>query len=296
MPGNAYLDPEALARIGSMELVAREVVEGFVSGRHRSPYHGFSVEYADHRSYAPGDELRALDWKLLARTDKYFIKLFEEETNLRGYILLDCSRSMSFKSGTLDKLGYGSYLAAALAYLMIRQNDSVGLAVFDREIRRYIPPRSTPVHFRRILDHLNDQPVGEDTNVGAILHELADRIKRRGLIILISDLIDDVDGIVSGLQHFRHRHHEVIVFHVMDDAELTFPFDRISRFKDMEGVARVVANPNTLRQRYLARIREFTERLRGECFERNISYNLACTKQPYAEFLAAFLDKRSRMG
>ena len=292
----SYLDPESLARIGSLELVAREVVEGFVSGRHRSPYHGFSVEYADHRSYSPGDELRALDWKLLARTDKYFIKLFEEETNLRGYILLDCSRSMSFKSGTLDKLGYGSYLAAALTYLMIRQNDSVGLAVFDKEIRRYIPPRSTPVHFRRILDQLGEQELGQDTDVGSILHELADRIKRRGLIILISDLIDDVDKIVGGLQHFRHRHHEVIVFHVMDDAELTFPYDRITRFKDIEGTARVVANPNSLRQRYLARIREFTERLRGECFERNISYNLACTKQPYADFLAAFLDKRSRMG
>jgi uncharacterized protein (DUF58 family) len=292
----SYLDPEALARVGSMELVAREVVEGFVSGRHRSPYHGFSVEYADHRSYTPGDELRALDWKLLARTDKYFIKLFEEETNLRAYLLLDCSRSMSFKSGTLDKLGYGSYLAAALAYLMLRQNDSVGLVLFDREIRQYIPPRSTPVHFRRILEHLDRNTVGQDTDVGSILHELAERIKRRGLIILISDLIDDVSKILSGLQHFRHRHHEVIVFHVMDDAELTFPYDRLTRFKDIEGSARVVTNPNSLRTRYLARIHDFTERLKGECFERNISYNLACTKQPYDAFLAAYLDKRSRLG
>lgn len=296
MPEQSFLDPEALARIGSMELVAREVVEGFVSGRHRSPYHGFSVEYADHRSYTPGDELRALDWKLLARTDKYFIKLYEEETNLRGYILLDCSRSMSFRSGTLDKVGYGSYLAAALAYLMIRQNDAVGLAVFDKQIRRYIPPRSTPVHFRRILDQLNEQASGEDTNIGAILHELAERIKRRGLIILISDLIDDVAGIVSGLQHFRHRHHEVIVFHVMDDAELTFPYDRLSRFKDIEGSARIVANPNSLRARYLARINEFIEKLRAECHERRISYNLANTKEPYDNFLAAYLDKRSRLG
>jgi uncharacterized protein (DUF58 family) len=296
MPDSTYLDPEALARIGALELVAREVVEGFVSGRHRSPYHGFSVEYADHRSYSPGDELRALDWKLLARTDKYFIKLFEEETNLRAYIVLDCSRSMTFKSGELDKLGYGSYLAAALAYLMIRQNDSVGLVLFDREVRNYLPPRSTPVHFRRILEQLDKRTAGEDTNIGAILHELAERIKRRGLIILISDLIDDVAGTIGGLQHFRHRHHEVIVFHVMDDAEMTFPYDRLTRFKDIEGAARVVANPNTLRQRYLARIQEFTERLRGECFERSISYNLTCTKQPYADFLAAYLDKRSRLG
>jgi uncharacterized protein (DUF58 family) len=296
MPEPTFLDPEALARIGSMELVAREVVEGFVSGRHRSPYHGFSVEYADHRSYTPGDELRTLDWKLLARTDRYYVKLFEEETNLRGMIVLDCSRSMTFKSGSLDKLGYGSYLAAALSYLMIRQNDSVGLVMFDNAIRRFIPPRSTPRHFRRIVDQLSDPVPGSDTNVGSILHELAERIRRRGLIILISDLIDNVDEIVQGLQHFRHRHHEVIVFHVMDEAELTFPYDRMTRFKDMEGVARVVTNPNTLRADYLARIHAFTERLRGECFERSISYNLACTKQPYADFLAAFLDKRSRMG
>jgi uncharacterized protein (DUF58 family) len=296
MSANTYLDPEALSRIGSMELVAREVVEGFVSGRHRSPYHGFSVEYADHRSYTPGDELRCLDWKLLARTDKYFVKLYEEETNLRGYLLLDCSRSMSFKSNGIDKLSYGSYLAAALAYLMIRQNDSVGLVLFDSEMRQYIPPRSAPVHFRRIIDQLDRNEVGQDTDVGSILHGLAERIKRRGLIILISDLIDDVSEIVSGLQHFRHRHHEVIVFHVMDEAELTFPYDRLTRFKDIEGSARVVANPNALRQRYLARIREFTERLKGECFERNISYNLACTKQPYDGFLTAYLDKRSRLG
>jgi uncharacterized protein (DUF58 family) len=291
-----FLDPEALARIGSMDLVAREVVEGFVSGRHRSPYHGFSVEYADHRAYAPGDELRALDWKLLARTDRYFIKLFEEETNVRGTILLDCSRSMSFKSGELDKLGYGSYLAAALSYLMIRQNDAVGLVLFDKQIRGYIPPRSTPIHFRRIIDELNRRHPGDDTDVGSILHELAERIKRRGLIILISDLIDNVDRLLGGLQHFRHRHHEVIVFHVMDEAELTFPYTKMTRFKDIEGTGRVTANPNTLRERYLERLRAFTGRLRTECFDRNISYNLVNTKQPYADFLAAFLDKRSRLG
>src|SRR2546428_4552799 len=207
MPPKTYLDPEALARVGSMELVAREVVEGFVSGRHRSPYHGFSVEYADHRSYSPGDELRALDWKLLARTDKYCIKLYEEETNLRAYIVLDCSRSMTFKSGELDKLGYGSYLAAALAYLMIRQNDSVGPVLFDNAIRHYLPPRSTPVHFPRVLDYLNQNSVGQDTDVGSIRHELAKRIKRRGLIILISDLIDDASEILIGLPHARRRPH-----------------------------------------------------------------------------------------
>lgn len=296
MPTSNYLDPEALARIGSLELVAREVVEGFVSGRHRSPYHGFSVEYADHRAYSPGDELRMLDWKILARSDKYYVKLFEEETNLRAYLLLDCSRSMAFQSGAMTKLAYGSYLAAALAYLMIRQNDAVGLALFDNAIRQYVPPRATPVHFRRILERLDQTTARDDTNVGAILHELADRIRRRGLIILISDLIDDVNNIVSGLHHFRHRHHEVIVFHVMDDAELTFPYERVTRFKDIEGAGRLVANPKSLRTRYLERMGEFTDRLKAECFERRISYNLANTSTPHADFLAAFLDKRSRLG
>jgi uncharacterized protein (DUF58 family) len=298
MATTTYVDPEALARIGSMELIAREVVEGFVSGRHRSPYHGFSVEYADHRAYTPGDEIRMLDWKLLARTNKYYVKLYEEETNLRGYILLDCSRSMSFRSeaSKLSKLQFGSFLAAALSYLMVRQNDAVGMASFDHAIREYLPPRATPVHWRRILERLDQNAARDDTDVGSILHELAERIKRRGLIILISDLIDDVAGIVSGLQHFRHRHHEVIVFHVMDDAELTFPYDRLSRFKDIEGSARIVANPNSLRARYLARINEFIEKLRAECHERRISYNLANTKEPYDNFLAAYLDKRSRLG
>lgn len=291
-----YWDPAGLARVGSLELVARQVVEGFLTGRHRSPYHGFSVEYLDHRAYTPGDEIRTVDWKVLARTDKYYVKLFEDETNLRAYILLDCSRSMDFKSGDLSKLQYGSFLAAALTYMMLRQNDAVGLVTFDNEIRTFLPPRAHPTQYRRALDSLEGVVSGAETDVGQVLHRMAERIKRRGLVIVISDLIDDESKIASGLQHFRHNNHEVIVFHVMDDAELTFPFDRVTQFRDMEGQGRVTVNPDRLRKRYLSRIQGFLDRLKADCYERKISYNLANTKEPYDRFLAAYLDKRSRLG
>jgi uncharacterized protein (DUF58 family) len=293
---NRYYDPEGLARAGHMELVARQVVEGFLTGRHRSPYHGFSVEYLDHRPYTPGDDIGSIDWKILARTDKYHVKLFEDETNLRAHILLDCSKSMAFQSGELSKLAYGSYLAAALSYLMLHQNDAVGLVLFDSEMRQYLPPKARPTQFRRILEVLDHSYSKEDTDVGAVLHDVAERIHRRGLVIVISDLIDDEARIANGLQHFRHNNHEVIVFHVMDEAELTFPYDRLTRFKDMEGAGRLVANPKNLRARYLARIGTFLDTLKTACFERGISYNLANTKEPYDHFLAAYLEKRSRLG
>jgi uncharacterized protein (DUF58 family) len=293
---NRYLDPDGLARVGNMELVARQVVEGFLTGRHRSPYHGFSVEYLDHRAYTPGDEIRTLDWKILARTNKYYVKLFQDETNLRAYILLDCSKSMAFKSDKLSKLEYGSYLAAALTYLMLHQNDAVGLVLFDHAVRHYLPPRARPTQFRRVLELLDNTPAEGDTDIGAVLHQVAERTKRRGLVIVISDLLDDEAKVVNGLQHFRHDNHEVIVFQVLDDAELTFPYDRLTRFKDMEGVGRVVVNPKSLRNRYLARINAFLDQLKSDCFERKISYNLANTSQPYDMFLAEYLEKRSRMG
>ncbi len=293
---NHYFDPEGLAKVGHMELVARQVVEGFLTGRHRSPFHGFSVEYLDHRAYCPGDDPRTIDWKILARTDKYHVKLFEDETNLRAHILLDCSKSMTFKSGELSKLAYGSYLAAALSYLMLHQNDAVGLVLFDSAVRTHLPPKARPTQFRRILDELDHPPAGEDTDVGAVLHDIAERIPRRGLVVLVSDLIDDVAAVAAGLQHFRHNNHEVIAFHVLDDAELSFPYDRLTRFKDIEGAGRLVANPKSLKARYLARIAEWTDSLKAACFERNVSYNLANTTEPYAGFLASYLEKRSRLG
>ena len=291
-----FFDPEGLARVGNLSLIARQVVEGFLTGRHRSPYHGFSVEYLDHRAYCPGDEIRNLDWRVLARTDKYYVKLFEDETNLRAYILLDCSHSMAFKSEGLDKLEWGSYLAACLTYLLLRQNDAVGLVLFDDHVREYLPPRAHPSQFRRTLDLLEDIKAGGDTDVGSILHEMAERTKRRGLVIVISDLIDNEAKISSGLQHFRHNHHEVIVFHIMDEAELTFPFSQRTQFKDMEGTGRVLTNPERIRRRYLQRINAFIDRIKVDCLDRKIDYNLAKTTEPYDQFLAAYLDKRSRLG
>jgi len=293
---NRYLDPEGLARIGNMELVARQVVEGFLTGRHRSPYHGFSVEYLDHRAYTPGDEIRALDWKILARTNKYYVKLFQDETNLRATLLLDCSRSMAFRCNGLSKLEYGSFLAASLTYLMLHQNDAVGMITFDRQIRSYLRPRARPTQFRRILDVLDNTPSDGDTDIGTILHQAAERLHRRGLVIVISDFLDDVPRVVNGLQHFRHDHHAVIVFQVLDDAELTFPYDRLTRFKDMEGPGQLSANPNGLRARYLERLQAFLDELKTACFDRKISYNLVNTRQPYAVFLAEYLEKRSRLG
>jgi len=296
MAATRYLDPAGLARLGNMELVSRQVVDGFLTGRHRSPYHGFSVEYLDHRAYSPGDDMRTMDWKMLARSDKYYVKLFEDETNLRAYILLDCSESMGFRSGEISKLDYGAFLAASLSYLLIRQNDAVGTLLFDSDIRTYVPPRAHPSQFRRVLETLEGLQPGGETSIGSILNRAAERTKRRGLIILISDLIDNEAEIAHGLQRFRHSQHEVVVFHVMDDAELTFPYDRLTRFKDMEGAGRVVTNPKNLRKRYLERIREFQARLRADCLERKVDYNLVKTTEPYDKFLSAYLDKRSRMG
>ena len=289
-----FLDPAGLARVGNLELVAKQVVEGFLTGRHRSPYHGFSVEFLDHRAYTPGDDVRGLDWKIVARSNKYYVKLFEDETNLRAYILLDCSRSMAFKSGDVDKLTYASQLAAALAHLLIRQNDSVGLVTFDTEIRDFIRPKAHPSQFRRILSSLDGIESSAETDVGTVLHDVAERIQRRCLVVVISDLLDDETRLADGLQHFRHNRHEVLALQVMDPAELDFPFTRMTRFKDIEGASRMIANPKRLRQRYLERVERFLTNVKTKCCERRIGYELANTSEPYDRFLAAYLDKRSR--
>jgi uncharacterized protein (DUF58 family) len=292
-----FLDAAALARIGNLEFVARQVVEGFISGRHRSPYHGFSVEYADHRQYTPGDDPRMLDWKVLARSDKYYVKLFEEETNLRAHLLLDASASMSFRSGAhLDKFSYGAYMIAALAYLLVRQNDAVGLSVFDAQIRSLLPPRATPVHFRRILDALGGSAAKEDTAIAPVLHELAERVRGRGLVVLVSDLLDDVDAVMHGLQHLRHRRHEVVVFHLIDPAERDFPYERMSRFRDLEGGGQLVANPKALRAKYLERFRRFLDDVAEQCHRHRIDHHLVATDEPYDRFLGHYLEKRARLG
>jgi len=296
MAQKRFIDPQALDRISRMELVARSAVDGFLAGRHPSPYHGSSVEYADHRPYTVGDEIRRLDWKLLAKTDKYYIKLFQDQTNLRCTILLDISRSMTFSvKNRVTKLDYGSFLTAALGYLMLRQNDAVGLALFDNKLRHYLPARSTASHFRLIIDLLQATGSRYESRMAPVMHELAGRLKRRGLVIIISDLLDDTDALFDALGHFRYRKHEVIVFHVMDPYELEFPYERVMRFRDIEGSSMIVANPANVRRQYLERLGAFLDTVKAGCLERNVSYELARTDTPWDNMLSAYLGKRSRM-
>ena len=295
------LDPEALAKIGRLELIARGVVEGFVSGRHRSPYKGFSVECAEHREYVAGDDIRDLDWRVYGRSDRYYIKQYIEETNLRALILLDASGSMRY-TGTLaarhegqalSKFRYGQYLAASLAHLMIHQQDAVGLATFDTKVRRYIPARSRASHLKILLQELAATDAGEETDLAPIFHDLAERIHRRGLVVIISDLFDDAVEILRAIHHFRYRRHEVLLLHVMAEEELTFPFDRWSVFRDLERDARrLQLDPVTIKSEYLARVRQFIRRLEIGCGQMNIDYVQLSTKNSFDIALAHYLAGR----
>jgi len=289
------LDLQRLSTLSRMELVARQTVEGFLAGKHPSPFHGSSVEYADHRPYAPGDELKSLDWKLLAKTDKYYVKLFEAQTNLRATLVLDTSRSMAFAGRErMAKLDYAAHLAAALGYLLLRQNDAVGLALVDQTLRHYLPARSTPSHFRRMVAWLEEKPPDHPSRMAPVLHELAGRIGRRGLVILFSDLLDDTGALFRALDHFRHRKHEVLVFHVLDPDELSFPYERLTRFEDMEGAGQVVAHPQRVRRTYLEQLEAFLETVRLGCLERGVGYQRVRTDTPWDEAISRFLEQRAR--
>ena len=291
-----YLEPEMVARLSNMSLRARLVVEGYIIGQHKSPFHGFSVEFAEHRAYGPGDEIRHVDWKLYGKTDRYFVKQYEEETNLRAYILLDTSRSMEYTSSKISKLDYGNYLSAALAYLMINKQDGVGLTLFDNQIQKFIPPRSKPSHINTILTHLDTIGSGKDTNVGIVLHEMAERIKKRGLVILISDLFDETENIIKGLKHFRHNKQEIIVFHIMDRKELDFNFTNRTKFKDMETDDQITTEPWKIRKIYQQSIRSYQDELRLRCREQKIDYVPLFTDQNLDLALNEFLKKRQRLG
>ena len=289
-----FLDPAALSRLGDMELVARLVVEGFITGLHKSPYQGFSVEFAEHRQYMPGDEIRYIDWKVYGKSDRYYVKKFEEETNLRTYILLDASRSMDYKydEKTLTKFEYGCYLAASLSYLMLKQRDSVGLAVFDTNIRNYIPPRGAAPHLHAIMSVLEKAQPGNETNISAILHELAKRIVRRGLVIVISDFLDQPSDVLSALKHFRHRKHEVIVFHLLDTAEMTFPFEGPVVFQDMETGKTLQTQSEALKAGYLEQLNSFIQDYRRGCGSSLIDYVQIDTSTPFDYALSSYLSRR----
>lgn len=289
-----YLDPVALSRLGDMELVARLVVEGFITGLHKSPYQGFSVEFAEHRQYMPGDEIRYIDWKVYGKSDRYYVKKFEEETNLRTYILLDASGSMNYKydEKTLTKFEYGCYLAASLSYLMLKQRDSVGLAVFDTNIRNYIPPRGAAPHLHAIMSVLEKAQPGNETNISAILHELAKRIVRRGLVIVISDFLDQPSEVLSALKHFRHRKHEVIAFHLLDSAEMTFPFEGPVVFQDMETGKTLQTQSEALKAGYLEQLNSFIQDYRRGCGSSLIDYVQLDTSTPFDYALSSYLSRR----
>lgn len=291
---SSSLTPATLARLGSLELKARGIVEGFLSGLHRSPFKGFSVEFAEYRQYLPGDDLTALDWKVYARTDRHFIKKFQEETNLDCHILLDVSGSMGYGSGEVTKLQYGSWLAAALAYLMNRQRDAVGLIAFDDNIRSMLAPSARAGHLTALLVKLDRLEVGAATNVAKPLKDLAEAIRKRGLVVLISDLLDDADRVLAGLRHFRYRGTEAIVFHVLDPAERQFPFERAARFRDVETNDEVLAVPANVREEYLRTLGALEERYRRELRLAGIDYVPLDTSQPLDAALMAYLLTRRR--
>jgi uncharacterized protein (DUF58 family) len=318
-----YLDPAVVSRLGNMELKARLIVEGYIAGLHRSPYHGFSVEFAEYRQYMQGDNIKTIDWKVFGKTDRTYVKLFEEETNLIGTILLDKSGSMGFPTAEEarererlkgkrrsrrrgagaeeggsppTKLTYGSMLAASLAYMMIRQQDAVGLCLFDEKIRTMIPHRSVRKQLFHILQKLETVEPGEMTSISPALHEIAERMKRRGMVILISDLMDRPDKIIDGLKHFRHRQHEVIVFHVLDPREVDLDYRDEVEFEDLETGRRLRLEPAFLREHYSRDVTAWIDHLNRSCRNRQIDYNLLRTDTPYDQALTAFLGKRQRIG
>ncbi|MFC1557026.1 DUF58 domain-containing protein [candidate division KSB1 bacterium] len=289
------LKPSTLSRLSNLELRARLVVEGFITGLHKSPYHGFSVEFAEHRQYMPGDEVKHIDYKVLAKTDRYYVKQYEEETNLKSYILVDVSGSMQYGSGVVTKLEYASYLAAALTYLMLKQRDAVGMALFSDKILKYIPPRSVQNYLIHILRELERVEPGGMTDVSPAFHSLAERIKRRGLVIIISDLLDDPEKIVSGLKHFRHKNHEVLLFQVLDPMELSFAFGKEAIFEDLESGEEINTQPWHINREYKRQVLEMLDYYRRTCGENKIDYVLMNTDTDLDAALSEYLIKRKRL-
>lgn len=286
-----------------MELRARLIVEGFLIGMHRSPYHGFSVEFAEHRQYFPGDSIGNIDWKVYGRSDRLYIKQFEEETNLKAYILLDASNSMGFpvrspsdkRDGKVTKLEYASYLAAGLIYLMMKQQDATGLAVYDETVRSFFEPHLTYSYMKRLLTELSDTKPNAKTSTAAALSSLAERIKRRGLIIVISDFLDETRSVITALKHFRHRKNEVIAFHVMDEAEINLDYPGDSIFTDLETGEQVSTQVSAMKTTYRNNVNRFIHELKSKCFENDIDYSLLTTSTPFDKALTAYLTRRKKI-
>ena len=289
-----YLDPKVLDRIEGLDLKARLIVEGYISGLHKSPFRGFSVEFAEHREYVPGDDIRFLDWKVFGRSDRLYIKRYEDETNLEATLVVDVSSSMTYRSSAVahTKLDYARWAAAALGYLITQQQDAVGLCLFDDQVRKTLPPGNNPVHLKNVIGSLDQAVPSTSTAVGKALKQVGESLKRKGLVLLFSDLLEDPHTIADGLKAVRNRGHEMIVFHVLDRDERTFPFERLTRFVDLEGPTDVIADPEALRTAYLAEVSEAERVLRRSCNANRIDYVPLDTSEPLGTALAAYLAKR----
>lgn len=294
----SYLDPETISHISRLDLVARLVVEGFITGLHRSPYHGFSVEFSAHRPYLPGDPLRDFDWKAYAKSGRLYVKQYEEETNLKAYLLIDISGSMNYQSGApLSKFRYATALSAALSYLMLKQRDAVGLLLYHHQIETYVPPRSVQSHLQILLKTIDQARPQSDTRMAPSFHDLAERISRRGLIIVLSDLLDDPDEVLKGLRHFRHLGHEVVVFHLLDPREQDLDFRDETRFYDLESPDESLSTqPWHIRHEYRALMDNLIQTYRLGCAEARIDYALLDTATPFDKALAHYLVQRKKIG
>jgi uncharacterized protein (DUF58 family) len=289
-----YLDPQILARVGRLELQARHIVEGYLAGMHRSPFHGFAVEFAQHREYVPGDDIKHIDWKVFARNERYYLKQYEQDTNLVCWLLVDASESMKYGSARLTKYDFACTVAASLAYLILQQSDSVGLAAFDARVRKFLRPSGQPSQLNEVLASLVEGPGPESTRIGPVLHELAERIDRRGLLMLFSDLLDDPDEFLSGLKHLHYRRHDIVIFHVMDSAELDFPFQDPTLFRGMEQLPDLMTDPRSLRESYLEELHKHQDRLQRGCRQQNIDYVLLRTDADPGIALSSYLARRMK--
>ncbi len=291
-----FLQPNVVAQLKNIELKARLVVEGFITGLHRSPYHGFSVEFAEHRQYNPGDEIKHIDWKVYGRTDRYYVKQFEEETNLRCVIAIDKSASMRYSSkGNISKFEYSAYLAASIAYLLMKQRDAVGLALYDSELGSYFPPRSKTSYISEILRAIDQTVPSEQTGTAQALNQLAEKFTRRGLIVVFSDFFDDPRSIITALSHFRHKKHEVVAFQILDPQEIDFLFGGSVLFKDMETMESLQTQPLQIQKKYRETFDAFINLIKKECYEKNIDFNTIRTDEPFDRALRQYLTKRAML-
>lgn len=289
-------DPSELRKYGGLTMVARTLVEGFLTGVHKSPYKGFSVEFAEHRQYYPGDEIRHVDWRVYGKTDRYYVKEYEEETNLKAYLLVDASGSMAYRGAFPSKFQYAQYVAASLAYLMLHQRDAVGLVIHDTRLRQIIPARANTKHLLRLIRTLEETKPGGETALAPLWHDLAGhQFRRRGMVVILSDCFDDLDRLLRALQHFRHRRHEVVLFHLLAPEEIDFPFHRLTQFRSLEQMDdRQLVDPYRLRREYLERFGEFCRRLREQAGHMQIDYHRICTNEPVERALGIYLSRRQR--